>query len=118
MILKSLYLLQAFFLLIYYISNWYLVIILAILMEAKLINQYTIFPVGDSALTLYLGNNISVPANQKVIAMQQWLQRNQPEGIKDIIVAYSSLTIMYDPFLVKKKCKPRVTVVAFMSELL
>lgn len=34
--------------------------------------------------------------------MQQWLLANSFTGQKDIIVAYSSLTILYDPFLVKQ----------------
>jgi len=34
--------------------------------------------------------------------MQQWLLANTFQGQRDIIVAYSSLTILYDPFLVKQ----------------
>ena len=62
---------------------------------------FTIFPLGDSAATIDLGNTINESLNEKVIAMQQWLQANGFYGQKDIIVAYSSLTIIYDPFLVK-----------------
>ncbi len=41
--------------------------------------------------------------NMKVLAMQQWFKQNQFEGLKDIIVAYSSLTLLYDPFVIKTK---------------
>lgn len=34
--------------------------------------------------------------------MQQWLLSNPFYGLRDIIVAYSSLTVLYDPFLVKQ----------------
>jgi inhibitor of KinA len=62
--------------------------------------HYTIFPLGDSAATIDLGNTINVSLNEKVIAMQQWLLANTFYGQQDIIVAYSSLTILYDPFQV------------------
>ncbi len=62
---------------------------------------YTIFPLGDSAATIDLGNSINEFLNNKIIAMQQWLLANPFPGQKDIIVAYSSLTIIYDPVLVK-----------------
>ncbi len=35
--------------------------------------------------------------------MQQWLFSNSFEGMKDVIMAYSSLTVFYDPLLVKRK---------------
>ena len=34
--------------------------------------------------------------------MQKWFERNREAGIRDTIVAYSSLTIMYDPVEIKK----------------
>lgn len=62
---------------------------------------YTIFPLGDSAATIDLGNNINEFLNNKIIGMQQWLLANPLPGQRDIIVAYSSLTIIYDPVLTK-----------------
>jgi inhibitor of KinA len=52
---------------------------------------------GDSAATIDLGNAINELLNDKVIAMQQWLLAHHFPGQKDIIAAYSSLTIIYDP---------------------
>ena len=62
---------------------------------------YTIFPLGDSAASIDLGNAINEFLNDKIIAMQQWLLANPFPGQKDIIVAYSSLTIIYDPVAVR-----------------
>jgi inhibitor of KinA len=67
-----------------------------------LIPGYTIFPLGDAAATIDLGNTINAFLNDKVIAMQQWLLANPIPGQRDIIVAYSSLTIIYDPLALSR----------------
>jgi inhibitor of KinA len=81
-------------------------------------NNYTIFSSGDAAITFNLGNYISAASNQKVVAMQQWLQHNKPHGVKDIIVAFSSITITYDAWVVKRKYSHAVSAYAFMCEKL
>ncbi len=79
---------------------------------------YSIFPLGDSAATIDLGNTIDELLNDKVIAMQQWLLANCFTGQKDIIIAYSSLTIIYDPFLVKQRFRPPATVFEWVEQKL
>lgn len=69
---------------------------------ASLDKNYHIFCLGDSAATIELGSVINEELNNKILAMQAWLQANSFDGLKDIIVAYSSLTILYDPVVVKK----------------
>lgn len=64
--------------------------------------NYHIFCLGDSAATIELGTVINEELNNKILAMQAWLQVNGFDGLKDIIVAYSSLTIIYDPAIIKK----------------
>ena len=81
-------------------------------------SPYQIFPIGDSAMTIDLGNRICCGLNQKVIAMRDWFLQNPFEGLKDIILGYSSLTLLYDPFLVQKKNKISTTVFAFVKERL
>ncbi|MHA4811252.1 5-oxoprolinase subunit PxpB [Flavitalea flava] len=61
----------------------------------------SIFPLGDAAITLDLGNHIEEPLNRKVLAIQAWLVGRQIKGVKDIVVAYSSVSIFYDPVLVR-----------------
>ena len=56
---------------------------------------YTIFPLGDSALTIDFGNRIDEALNEKVLQLFNRLQNFSPFFI-DIIPAYSSLTIYYD----------------------
>jgi len=57
---------------------------------------YTIFPLGDSALTIDYGNRISDTIHAKVMARWQQLRSNPVPGTIDLIPAYSSLTIYYD----------------------
>jgi inhibitor of KinA len=67
------------------------------------INLYTIYPLGDSAVTIDFGNIINEQLNNKVLGIQQWINDNRFEGLKDSIAAYSSLTLWYNPFVVKKQ---------------
>lgn len=77
-----------------------------------------IFPMGDGAVTIELANQLSEKLNGKVLAMYQWLQENPFEGLKDIITAYSSLTIVYHPSCVKDHYKPAHTVFEWVQERL
>lgn len=61
---------------------------------------YTIFPLGDSAITLDLGNTIDELHNIRALAVQEWLQAHRFPGVLDIIVAYSSVSVFYDPAVV------------------
>lgn len=75
-----------------------------------------IFPMGDGAVTIDLGNQLSESLNGKVLAMHQWLQQHRFEGLKDIITAYSSLTILYDPYFIKNHYQPPNTVFEWVQE--
>jgi inhibitor of KinA len=78
-------------------------------------NQFEIFPLGDSAVTLDMGNVISELLNQKALAIQKWLLAHPFEGLKDCLVAYSSLTVLYNPAVIKKYYHPDDTVFAWVS---
>jgi inhibitor of KinA len=60
-------------------------------------SSYSIFPLGDSAITIDLGNCISEDYNIKAHAIQQWLTAHPFPGRQDVIMAYSSVTLFYDP---------------------
>ena len=60
-------------------------------------NSCTIFPLGDSAMTLELGHLIDEQVNRRVLTLEAWLRQRSFSGLKDIIVAYSSITVFYDP---------------------
>lgn len=57
----------------------------------------SIYSLGDSAMTLDLGNRIDEQLNTRVLAVYDWLGDHPLEGILDRIVAYSSVSVFYDP---------------------
>jgi inhibitor of KinA len=64
---------------------------------------YRIYPCGDHAITIEQGTGINPLVNSTVISLFTHLQSLQEEGIKDIIPSYHTLTVVYDPMLLKKK---------------
>lgn len=79
-------------------------------------SDYTIFPIGDSAITIDFGNFISETLNKKVMAMQAWLYQHPFDGLIDVIIAYSSLSVIYDPAIIKIRYKPAQTVFDFVKQ--
>jgi inhibitor of KinA len=63
--------------------------------------SFSIFPLGDSAITIDLGNCIEEQLNRRALAIHDWLQAHRIPGFLDIIVAYSSVSIYYDPTVVR-----------------
>lgn len=86
--------------------------------NSKVTNQYKIFPLGDAAATFDMGNVMSEALNQKALAMQQWLLAHPFEGLKDCLVAYSSLTVLYNPVLIQKYYHPTTTIFAWVADKL
>ncbi|MEO5998737.1 MAG: 5-oxoprolinase subunit PxpB [Chitinophagaceae bacterium] len=80
--------------------------------------EYKIFPIGDSASTIDFGNYILESLNKKVMAMQRWLQQNPFQGLEDIVIAYSSLSVIYDATTIKTFYKPESTVFDFVKQKL
>ena len=62
----------------------------------------SIFPLGDSAITIDLGNYIDEQLNRQALAIHDWLRAQRVPGIIDIVVAYSSVSIYYDPTEVRR----------------
>ena len=60
-------------------------------------NTISIYPLGDSAMTLDLGNCIDDQLNTRALSINDWLGAHPLEGITDRIVAYSSVSVFYDP---------------------
>src|SRR5689334_11677416 len=56
---------------------------------------FTIFPLGDAALTIDFSNIINDDINQKVLQLFHRLKDHSP-FIKEVVPAYSSLTVYYD----------------------
>jgi inhibitor of KinA len=80
------------------------------------LNTYRIFPLGDSAITLDFGNVIDETFNQKVITLFKSFNKERLSGIIETVPAYSSLTIYYDVFQLRKLVPADKTVYEWMVE--
>lgn len=56
-----------------------------------------IFPLGDSALTIEFGNEISLDLNANAIALARRLLEQPFAGIIEVVPAYASVTAFFDP---------------------
>jgi inhibitor of KinA len=63
--------------------------------------SFSIYPLGDSAITIDLGNSIDEQLNRQALAIHDWLQAHRFPGLIDIIIAYSSVSVFYDPAIVR-----------------
>ena len=62
---------------------------------------YTIYACGDHAVTVDFGKNITGDINTHVLQLFNVLEQKNIPGIKDVIPAYSSLTLVYDVVAVR-----------------
>ncbi|HEV7699127.1 MAG TPA: 5-oxoprolinase subunit PxpB [Pyrinomonadaceae bacterium] len=63
---------------------------------------FRIFPLGDSALTVEFGNEISVDLNQRSIALSDHFESHPFPGFIESVPAYASATIFYDVAQVRR----------------
>jgi len=63
---------------------------------------YTIFPLGDAALTIEFSDTIDREINNRVLQLFHHLQSAKIDAIVDLIPAYSTVTVCYDPVKLKK----------------
>ena len=80
--------------------------------------SYRIFPLGDSALTLDFGNSINESINKEVLSLFHSLQHQPFKGIIEIVPAYSSLTLYYDPIFLRNSIPNNITVYDWVKEKL
>lgn len=59
-----------------------------------------IFPLGDSALTIELGNELSIERNDRAIALARHLSEHPLDGMIEAVPAYASVTVFYDPRII------------------
>lgn len=75
-----------------------------ILMPLK--DQYKIYPLGDSAITLELGDKIEESLNERALAIRQHLLIDPFTGLRELVIGYGSISVYYDPYIIKKKYRP------------
>lgn len=65
--------------------------------------EYQYYACGDHAVTIALGNGVSVAINQQVMRLYRYLVAQKKEAVLDIIPAYTTLTVVYEPLLLMRK---------------
>jgi inhibitor of KinA len=80
--------------------------------------SYSIFPLGDSAVTLDLGKGdcIDEQMNSRALALHDWLQAHRFPGILDIIVAYSSVSVFYDTAVIRNTVSAYAQIAGFLRK--
>ena len=63
----------------------------------------TILPLGDHAITIIFGDTIDEDINQQALRFFNCLQQREITGVKDIIPAYTSVTVVYDIMKIQKQ---------------
>lgn len=71
------------------------------IISKRLQYSYSIYPLGDSAAVLQLGETIHISEHQQLLALQHWLVLKSYPFIIDIITAYHTLTVFYDALAAK-----------------
>jgi inhibitor of KinA len=75
-------------------------------------------PLGDNALLMEWGNLIDRSINKLVVAMAGNLDKQPFYGLVDMVPAYSSLTVIYDPVAIKSFHGNQVAVFEFIQQYL
>ena len=65
-------------------------------------NSHRIFPLGDNALTVEFGNEISPALNEKAVRLAGYFEVNSFPGFIETVPAYCSVSIFYRVFAVRK----------------
>lgn len=81
-------------------------------------NEYKIFLLSDSAITIDFGNIIDEKINDIVMQLYHVCTKNAFVGMKEAMPAYASLTIFYDVFIVRKKYTSFKSAYAFVEDFL
>ena len=63
-------------------------------------NQISFSPLGDRAIILDFGPDISLEMNKKILAMRSLIEDNAFPGLVEIAPAYTTLTVFYDPTVI------------------
>ncbi|MFN3489505.1 MAG: 5-oxoprolinase subunit PxpB [Emticicia sp.] len=80
--------------------------------------NYKIFPLSDSAITIDFGNIIDEKTNDIVMQLYYYCTKNAFVGMKEAMPAYASLTIFYDVFSVRKNNLSFKSAYAFVEDFL
>lgn len=58
---------------------------------------------SESAITLVLGNDISLDTHLQVVALADAIKKSAFPGLLEVVPAYAALTIHFDPFCIRQR---------------
>lgn len=64
---------------------------------------YTFLQNGDTAVTVQFKNEISKEVNANVTSLSDMIENNRINGVIELIPAFASLTVIYDPTVISSK---------------
>jgi inhibitor of KinA len=82
------------------------------------LDQYKMSALSDRSVVITLGNTISEVVNRKVLSMEAWMRNHPFPGLLDLVPAYTSLTILYDPSALQVQCRKGQAVFELVQEKL
>lgn len=79
-----------------------------------------LLPLGDKAVVLQFGEEVSEATHAKIQAVAHYLSRHPTPGVLEFVPAYTTLTVYYDPWLLSNKGKtdPYDKVVTILQHVL
>lgn len=78
--------------------------------------SYHIFPLGDAALIIDLGNVIDESLNKIIHSLFYQLKNDPLPGIVELVPGYSSLTVYYDVLSIKQMLNEETTAFEWITE--
>lgn len=63
---------------------------------------YRIYPLGDRALTVSFGTELTEESSRSVLALRRSLEGMPIYGMEELVPSYATLTVFYDPDLFKR----------------
>ena len=79
--------------------------------------KHKIFPLGDRALTVEFGSDISAELNNRVLNLARFFDANLFPGCVEIVPAYASLTVFYNVATIRKRFAEFPTAFAAVKKL-
>lgn len=64
--------------------------------------NYTLYPLGDQAIIIELGNKIHPSVQQKVQAVSVFIEERLQDWIRECVPSFTSVAVYYDPYKIKK----------------
>jgi len=71
--------------------------------KSPAIPDYQLFPLGDAAIVVQLGQTIDQEIHKRISAYMAYLAAHTFPGFSELVPAYTSITIYYDPWVVSEK---------------